>query len=135
MGFEAFWRATEEPSFAALSASCTEFYRLSIETSLAPQHRVYRLQKSAGEPLQFVAHFFVFGANREEAAAKTHQIILNETLWEAFDVLLLAADFWQLPAESGSCGFDGSTYTLEAWKAGRRRPIGAMVAQPNLVQR
>jgi hypothetical protein len=121
--FDAFWRATGEPAFDALAASCTECYRLSIETSLAPQHRVYRMQRSAGEVSRFVAHFFIFGASRDEAAARTHEMTLEEPMWSAFDALLAAARFWDMPTENRRCGLDGSTYTLEAWKAGRRHKV------------
>jgi hypothetical protein len=112
-----------EPAFDALTASCAECYRLSIETSLAPQHRVYRMQRSADEVPRFVAHFFVFGASRNEAVAKTHEISLEDPLWSAFDSLLGAARFWDLPTAEERCGLDGSTYTLEAWKAGRRHKV------------
>jgi hypothetical protein len=121
--FDAFWRATGEPAFDALTASSAECYRLSIETSLAPQHRVYRMQRSAGEVSRFVAHFFVFGASRDEATARTHEITLEEPLRSAFDALLAAARFWDMPTEDGRCGLDGSTYSLEAWKAGRRHKL------------
>ena len=123
MLFNAFYRAPGEPAFNALTASCAECYRLSIETSLAPQHRVYRIQRSAGEMPCFVAHFFVFGESRDEAAARTHHIALEEPVWRAFDALLAAARFWDMPTENGRCGLDGSTYTLEAWKEGRRHRI------------
>lgn len=123
MLFDAFWRATGEPAFDALAASCAECYRLGIETSLAPQHRVYRMQRSAGEVPRFVAHFFVFGPSRDEAAATTHEITVEEPLWRAFDSLLAAARFWDVPTENGRCGLDGSTYTLEAAKAGRRHRV------------
>lgn len=123
MLFDAFWRATGEPAFDALTASCAECYRISIETSLAPQHRIYRMQRSAGEASRFVAHFFVFGANREEATAKTHEMTLEEPLWAALDALLAAAKFWDMPTENGRGGLDGSIYTLEAWKAGRRHTV------------
>jgi hypothetical protein len=121
--FEAFWRATGEPAFDALTESCAECYRLSIETSLAPQHRVYRMQRSAGEVSRFVAHFFVFGASRDEATAKTHEMTLEAPLWSAFEALLAAARFWDMPPENGRCGFDGSTFALEAWNAGRRHKV------------
>src|SRR5262249_44693952 len=114
--FDAFWRATGEPAFDALAASCAECYRLSIETSLAPQHRVYRMQRSAGEVSRFVAHFFVFGASRDEATARTHEMKLEEPLWSAFDALLAAARFWDLPAENGRCAFHSSPYSLYASK-------------------
>lgn len=123
MLFDAFWRATGEPPFDALTASCAECYRLSIETSLAPQHRVYRMQRSPGEVSRFVAHFFVFGASRDEATAETHQIALEEPLWGAFDAILAAARCWDMPMENGRGGLDGSTYRLEAWKAGRRHRV------------
>jgi len=121
--FDAFWRATGEPAFGALTAFCAECFRLSIETSRAPQHRVYRMQRSAGEVFRFVAHFFVFGASQDEAKARTHEMMLEEPLWGAFDALLAAARFWDTPTERGRCGLDGSTYTLEAWKAGRRHKV------------
>src|SRR5262245_38126194 len=104
MLFEAFWRHTGEPAFDALTASSDDCYRLAVETSLAPQHRVYRMQRSAGEALRFVAHFFVFGANGEEATAKTHEITLEQSLWSAFDSLLAAAKFWDLPTDNGRGG-------------------------------
>jgi hypothetical protein len=121
--FDAFWRATGEPAFDALIASCAECYRLSIETSLVPQHRVYRMQRSAGEVSRFVAHFFVFGASRDEATAKTHEIALEDPLWSAFDALLAAARFWDMPTDNGRCGLDGSTYRLEAWNVDRRHRV------------
>jgi hypothetical protein len=121
--FDAFWRATGELAFDALTASYAECYRLSVQTSLAPQHRVFRMQRSPGEVPRFVAHFFVFGASRDEATAKTHEITLEEHLWSALDALLAAARFWDMPTESGHCGLDGSTYALEAWKAGRRHKV------------
>src|SRR3712207_8647640 len=61
--------------------------------------------------------------SRDEATARTHEITLEEPLWSAFDALLAAARFWDMPTESGRCGLDGSTYTLEAWKAGRRHKV------------
>src|SRR5262249_39071144 len=121
--FDAFWRATGEPAFDALAASCAECYRLSIETSRAPQHRVYRMQRSTGEVPPFVPHFFIFGGSQDVAAARTHEITLEGPLWDAFDALLAAARFWDMPTENGRCGLDGSTYTLEAWKAGRRHKV------------
>lgn len=130
MLFDAFWRATQELRFDELAASCVECYRLSIETSLSPQHRIYRMQRSPDEPSRFVAHFFEFGATPDEAAAKTHEITLEEPLWKAFDALLTAARFWEMPMENGCCGFDGSTYTLEAWKAGRRHRVGRWSPNP-----
>ena len=109
MLFDAFWRATGEPAFDALTASGAESYRLSIETSLAPQHRVYRMQRSAGEASRFVAHFFIFGATQDEASAKTHEITLEDPLWSAFEALMAVARFWEMPTDNGRCGFDGST--------------------------
>src|SRR5262249_39743476 len=76
-----------------------------------------------GEVSRFVAHFFVFGASRDEATARTHEMTLEEPLWSAFDALLAAARFWDMPTENRRCGLDGSTYTLEAWKAGRRHKV------------
>jgi hypothetical protein len=121
--FDAFWQATGEPAFDVLTASCAECYRLSIQTSLAPQHRVYRMQRSADEVSRFVAHFFIFGASRDEATARTHEMTLEEPLWTALDALLTAARFWDIPTENGRCGLDGSTYALEAWKAGRKHKV------------
>jgi hypothetical protein len=123
MLFDAFWRVTDEPPFDALTASCAECYRLSIETSLAPQHRVYRMQRSPIKESNFVAHFFVFGEKRNEATARTYKITIEEPLWCAWDALLTAARFWEMPTEHRSCGLDGSTYTLEAWKAGRSHKV------------
>jgi hypothetical protein len=130
MLFDAFWYSTQEPRFDELAASYVECYRLSIETSLSPQHRIYRMQRSPGEVSRFVVHFFVFGATRDEAAAKTHEITLEEPLWEAFDALLAAAQFWEMPTENGRCGLDGSRYTLEAWKAGRRHRVARWSPNP-----
>jgi hypothetical protein len=121
--FDAFWRATGEPAFDALTASCVECYRLSIETSRAPEHRVYRMQRAVGEVSRFVAHFFVFGSSRDEATSKTHEMTLEEPLWTAFEALLTAARLWDLPRENGRGGLDGSTYRLEAWKAGRSHQV------------
>jgi hypothetical protein len=123
MLFEEFWQATGERPFDALTPSSTERYRLSIETSLAPLHRVYRIQKSPIDWSRFVAHFFVFGANRNEATARTHEISLEPPLWHAFDTLLATARFWELPTRSEYCGLDGSTYTLEGWKAGHAHKV------------
>jgi hypothetical protein len=123
MLFEEFWRATGEPDFDALTASCAECYRLSIETSLAPMHRIYRIQRAAGDGSRFVAHFFVFGASREEATAKTHEMRPEAALWAALHALLAAARFWDLPSEGGIRGLDDSTYTLDAWDAGRRHRV------------
>lgn len=77
------------------------------------------MQRSADGPLRFVAHYFAWGANRDEVIARTHEITLEEPLWAAFEVLLSAANFWELPAELGRSGLDGEPHTLEAWKAGR----------------
>jgi hypothetical protein len=116
--FDAFWQATGELPFDALTATCAECYRLSIETSLAPQHRVYRMQRSLDRTTCFVAYFFVFGADRRVATAAAHEMAREEPLWRALDVLLAVAQFWEMPAESDRGGLDGSTYTLEAWKSG-----------------
>jgi hypothetical protein len=123
MLFDAFWYATAEPAFDTLTTSCAECYRLSVETALAPQHRVFRLQRSPGEAALFTAHFFMFGVNREEAAAKTHEMILDDPLWNGFHALLAAARFWDLPTEGGRRGLDGAIYTLEAWKEVRRHKV------------
>jgi hypothetical protein len=72
---------------------------------------------------RFVVHFFVSGASRDEASARTHELALEEPLWGAFDALLAAARFWDAPAESGRCGLDGSTDALEARTAGRRHKV------------
>jgi hypothetical protein len=123
MLFNEFWQATGEPPFDALTATCAECYRLSIETALAPQHRIYRLQRlQAGAPF-LLAHFFDFGQDRNEATAQTHEITLEEPLWRALDVLLTAARFWELSEDNGRGGLDGATFTLEAWKAGRSHKV------------
>ncbi len=123
MLFDAFWRATDEPQFDALTAYCDECYRLSVETSLSPQHRVYRMQRSPSDVSRFVAHFFVFGATRDEARAKKHEITLEEPLWGALHALLAASRFWEMSTENERRGLDGSMYTMEAWKAGRSHKV------------
>src|SRR4051812_1708149 len=101
--FEAFWQATGEPPFGALTAACAECYRLRIETSLAPRHRVYRMQRPLVGLPTFVAHFFG-GKEQNRAAVQTHEITIEESLWHALDVLLVVALFWELPEEIGRCG-------------------------------
>ena len=71
-----------------------------------------------------MAHFLAFGGSKREAtAAKTHEMTLDEAVWQALDALLIAARFWELPEEDERCGLDGETYTLEAWKAGRSHRV------------
>jgi len=60
------------------------------------------MQRSAGEVSPFVAHFFVFGASRDEATAKTHEMTLEAPLWSAFEALLAAARFWDIPRRTGA---------------------------------
>jgi hypothetical protein len=123
--FEAFWQATAEPPFEALTRSSAECYRLSIRTSLRPEHKVVRMQRppaGAQEVSRLVAHFFVFGSDRNSASAATHEIALEEAHWRAMDALLAVASFWEL-GENSRGGLDGSTYTLEAWKDGRTHRV------------
>jgi hypothetical protein len=121
--FDAFWRATGEPPFDALTASRVECYRLSIETSLTPQHRVYRMQRCPPEAPRFVAHYFVFGRGRDEATARTYEVALEGSLWQALHAQLAAGRFWELPEENKRCGLDGATYSLEGWWEGRRHKV------------
>jgi hypothetical protein len=123
--FDAFWQATGEPPFEAHTRSCEECYRLSIRTSLRPEHKVIFMKRppaGAQEVSRLVAHFFVFGSNRESASAATHEIALEEAHWHALDALLTVARFWEL-RENPRGGLDGSRYTLEAWKDGRAHQV------------
>jgi hypothetical protein len=120
--FEAFWQATGEPLFDALTAACAECYRLRIETSLAPRHRVFRIQRPLVGPPSFVAHFFG-GMEQNRAAVQTHEITTEEPLWHALDVLLVVARFWELPEDNGRSGLDGAIYTLEGWKGRRSHKV------------
>src|SRR5437016_5756804 len=97
--FDAFWGATGEPPFDALVAYCVECYRLSIETSLTPQHRVYRMQRGPFGESRFVAHYSKGGDQEKKAAVKTYEIALEEPLWDALHALLAAGRFWVLPPE------------------------------------
>jgi hypothetical protein len=81
------------------------------------------MQRAPREGSRFVAHFFVFGASRDEATARTHEIRVEEPLWGALHSVLTAARFWELPRENNRGGLDGSTYTLEAWDAGRAHEV------------
>jgi hypothetical protein len=116
--FDAFWQASGEPSFEALSPSCEEFYRLSIRTSLRPEHKIIRMQR----PASLVAYFFTFGPDLKSASAVKYEISLEEAHWRAMDALLDVAEFWGM-GEDTSGGFDGATYTLEAWKRGRAHHV------------
>lgn len=120
--FEAFWRATGERPFRELTSGCAECYRLTVETSGA-EHRVYRVERSGAAMATFVAHFFVWGPRHEEPSAATHQIELEQPLWEALEALLAAGQFWALPEEARRCGLDGSAFTLEGCKAGRSHRV------------
>jgi hypothetical protein len=121
--FEAFWQATGEPPFADLTSACEECYRLTVQTSLSPEHRVYRMQRTSAGAGSFQAHFFVWGPGLKEASARTHEMVLDEPLWRALEVLLAVGRFWELPEVSSQFGLDGSTFTLEGWKAGRSHRV------------
>ena len=111
--FDVFWQATGERSFDAVAATCAECYRLAIQTSLTPRQRAYRIQRPLAGPPGFVAHFFV-GADRGEAAVKTHAITLEEPLWSAFEALLAKtiadALVSQLRTEAAAHGVDVRTW-------------------------
>src|SRR4051812_16122036 len=118
MLFDAFWRATGETPLEALTRACAECYRLSIRTSLRPEHKVIRMQRPPGgsqEVSGLVAHFFVFGPDRNSASVATNEIGLEEVHWRAMDALLAVAGFWEM-SEHARGGLDGSMYTLEGWK-------------------
>lgn len=123
--FDAFWQATGEPPFDALAASCAECYRLTVQTSLAAQHRVFRMQRPALDGAagsEFVAHFFQFGPGNA-ASAWTHRIPLEGRHWSGLAALLGVAGFWELPERIERAGLDGATYTIEADRAGRRHRV------------
>jgi hypothetical protein len=133
MLFEAFWQAIGEPPFEALTCTCTECYRLSIRTSLRPEHKVIRMQRppaGSQEVSRLVAHFFIFGSERDSASAATNAIALEEAHWHAMDALMAVARFWEL-GENTRGGLDGSRYTLEAWKDGRAHQVARW--SPNAV--
>jgi hypothetical protein len=131
--FDAFWQATGEQPFEALTRSCQECYRLSIQNSLRPEHKVIRMQRpptGSQEVSRLVAHHFVFTSDRDSASAATHEIALDEAHWHAMDALLTVASFWELDKNERG-GLDGSTYTLEAWKDGRTHQVARW--SPNAV--
>jgi hypothetical protein len=133
MLFDGFWQATGEPPFEALTPTCAECYRLSIQTSLRPEHKVIRMQRppvESQEMSRLVAHFFVFGSDRNSASRVTNEIALEKAHWHAMDALLGVAGFWEL-GENSRGGLDGSRYTLEAWKAGRTHQVSRW--SPNAV--
>jgi hypothetical protein len=123
--FDAFLRATGEPPFADLTAKYQECYRLKIETSLRAEHKTIRMQRrreNGVEDSRLIAHFFVFGRSKDDVQAATYEITLGEEHWRAMEALLAVARFWDM-TENAHGGFDGSTYTLEAWKAGRSHEV------------
>jgi hypothetical protein len=131
--FDAFWQATGELPFEALTGACAECYRLSIRTSLRREHKVVRMQQpppGSQEVPRLVVHFFVFGPDRNSASAATNEIALEEAHWHALDALLAVANFWEMSEEARG-GLDGSMYTLEAWKDGRTHKVSRW--SPNAV--
>ncbi len=98
MLFDAFWRATGEQPFEALTRCCPECYRLSVRTSLRPEHKVIRMQRSqvgSQDLSRLTAHFFVFGSDRNSASSATSEIALEEAHWRAMDALLADARLWE----------------------------------------
>jgi hypothetical protein len=132
MLFDGFWHATGEPSFDVLTRASAECYRLSIRTSLRPEHKVIRMQRAPAESKEvsrLVAHFFLFRSDRSASTA-TNEIALEEAHWRAMDALLAVAGFWEM-GENPRGGLDGSRYTLEAWKDGRAHQVSRW--SPNAV--
>jgi len=125
MQFEAFWLATGEQPFNATAVGLDECYRLSIRTSRGANHRVFRMQRPSLDSAtgsELVAHFIQF----EEASAVsawTHRIPLEAQHWSGLAALLAVAGFWELPERIDRGGLDGVTYTIEAFRTGRRHRI------------
>jgi len=125
MQFEAFWHATGEQPFDLLVASAVECYRLTVRSSRGAGDRVIRLQRSspeAAEDVELVAHFIQFGQNKK-VSSWTHRIRLEARHLSGLTSLLAVAGFWELPERINRCGFDGETYTLEAFCGGRQHRI------------
>jgi hypothetical protein len=125
--FDAFWQATAEAPFEVLTASSVECYRLIDRHAHGSEHHVYRMQRplrESAEGSQFVYHYFVWTEN-EKPSAWTTCMSLEQALWNAMEVLLNTACFWELPDEDRGARFvhGGATYTLEAWKAGRSHTV------------
>jgi hypothetical protein len=123
--FDAFWRATGESPFDTLTANYAECYRLTIRTSLSPQHQVVRMQRprpASAEDSRLIVHFFKFGPDRDSVSVATDEITLDEDHWHAMEALLAVARFWDM-TEDTRCGLDGSYYMLEAWKGSRSHTV------------
>jgi hypothetical protein len=123
--FEQFWLATGERPFDALVDASAECYRLSVRSSQRPDHRIVRLQRPSLESAagsELVAHYFQFGADKA-ASAWTHRIPLELRHWTGLAALFGVAEFWELPERIDRGGLDGATYTLEAFRDGRRHRI------------
>jgi hypothetical protein len=125
MQFEAFWLATGEQSFDAAVAGLAECYRLSVRTSRGANHRVFRMQRPSLESAsgsELAAHFIQLG-EASAVSAWTHRIPLEARHWSGLAALLAVAEFWELPERIDRGGLDGETYTLDAFRAGRRHRI------------
>jgi hypothetical protein len=122
MEFDDFWLATGEPPFDALIAGLAECYRLSVRSSLGANHRVFRMQRASAESAvgsELVAHYIQSGEGHT-VEAWTHRIPLEAQHWAGLAALLAVAGFWELPERIDRGGLDGETYTLEAFRGGRR---------------
>jgi hypothetical protein len=125
MEFEVFWVATGERPFDSLVAGLAECYRLSVRTSRGANHRVFRMQRPSAESAagsELVAHYIQFGEGRTVSAG-THRIPLEARHWTGLGALLAVAGFWELPERIDRGGLDGETYTLEAFRDGRRHRV------------
>lgn len=130
--FETFWLACGEQPFDLAVAGLAECYRLSVRTSRGEGHRVFRMQRPSPESAsgsELVAHFFRFGADNA-ASAWTHRIPLEASHWSGLAALLEVAGLWELPERIERGGFDGATYAIEAFRAGRRHRVDRWSPDP-----